>query len=98
MEKLKEENLLITPENEKMMSNKLRQDYGMAAYAILSLPKIKEKLKTSNVIIDGLYSWDELKVLQKEFENLDFLEYKENKKNYCIDCGKEVSKSTTKRC
>ena len=42
MDKLKENNLEVNPQNEKMMREKLRQEYGMAAYAILLLPKIKE--------------------------------------------------------
>ena len=61
MEKLNESGLEVTPENEKMMREKLRAEYGMAAYATLSLPKIEEYAKTSNVVLDGLYSWDELK-------------------------------------
>lgn len=68
MDKLKEENLEVTPENEKMMRERLRKEYGMAAYAILLLPKIKELSKTEDVVIDGLYSWDELKVLKNEFD------------------------------
>lgn len=67
LEKLKEDNIPITPENEKEMREGLRKKYGMGAYAILSLPKIKEYVKESNVVIDGLYSWDELKILQEEF-------------------------------
>lgn len=74
MDKLKESNLEINPENEKMMREKLRQDYGMAAYAILLLPKIKESLKSSDTVLDGLYSWDEYKVLKDEFgDNLRLL-------------------------
>lgn len=70
MEQLKLEGLSITPENEKMMRERLRKEYGMAAYAILSLPKIEEYVKTSNVVLDGLYSWDELTVLKQHFPNL----------------------------
>ena len=66
MEKLKEEGLEITPENEKMMREKLRKDYGMGAYAIILLPRIKELAKENNVVLDGLYSWDELKILKEE--------------------------------
>ena len=39
----------------------------MAAYAILSMPKIKEAIKENNVVIDGLYSWEEYEYLKKEF-------------------------------
>ena len=42
LEKLKEEGLEDTPENEKYMREKLRSELGMGAYAILLLPKIKE--------------------------------------------------------
>lgn len=67
LEKLREENVEITPENEKSMREGLRAKYGMGAYAILSLPKIKELFKSDNVVIDGLYSWDELLILKEEF-------------------------------
>ena len=42
MDKLKEIGLEITPDNEKMMREKLRQDLGMGAYAKVLLSKIKE--------------------------------------------------------
>lgn len=68
MEKLQESGLEVTPENEKMMREKLRNDLGMGAYAIVLLPKIKELSINNNVVLDGLYSWDELMILNKEFE------------------------------
>lgn len=67
LEKLKEEGLEDTPENEKYMREKLRNELGMGAYAIVLLPKIKELAETHNVVLDGLYSWDELKILKEEF-------------------------------
>ena len=70
MDKLKEEGLEVNPANEKMMRERLRKEYGMAAYAILLLPKIKELSAYNNVVLDGLYSWDELKILNKEFPNM----------------------------
>lgn len=65
MDKLKEENLEVTPENEKMMREKLRDDLGMAAFAKILLPKIKEFSNKGNVVLDGLYSWDELTYLKE---------------------------------
>ena len=59
MDKLKEKGLEVTPENEKMMREKLREDLGMGAFATILLPKIKELAETGNVVLDGLYSWDE---------------------------------------
>ena len=72
LDKLKEEGLEINPENEKMMRENLRHDYGMGAYAILLLPKIEEQFKKGNVVLDGLYSWDEYKILKEKF-NDDFI-------------------------
>lgn len=66
MDKLKEEDIEITPENEKMMRERLRSEYGMGAYAIILLPRIKELAKEGDVVLDGLYSWDELKILKEE--------------------------------
>lgn len=68
MDKLKEIGLEITPDNEKMMREKLRQDLGMGAYAKVLLPKIKELYINNNVVLDGLYSWDELVILNNEFK------------------------------
>lgn len=65
MDKLKKENLEVTPENEKMMREKLRDDLGMAAFAKILLPKIKDFSNKGNVVLDGLYSWDELTYLKE---------------------------------
>jgi dephospho-CoA kinase len=70
MEKLKEKGMDVTPDNEKIMREGLRKELGMGAFAILLLPKIKELASTDDVVLDGLYSWDELVILQKEFPNM----------------------------
>lgn len=69
-EKMKEENIEITPESQKIYRENLRKKYGMGAVAEILLPKIKELSKENNVVLDGLYSWDELKILKQEFSNL----------------------------
>ena len=66
LEKLKEKGLEVTPENEKMMREKLREDLGMGAFAKILLPQIKELSSHGNVVLDGLYSWDEYKILDDE--------------------------------
>lgn len=68
MEKLKEAGLEVTPENEKMMREKLRRELGMGAYAKVLLPRILELSKDYDVVLDGLYSWSELKILEEEFD------------------------------
>lgn len=63
--------LPLTQEHEKKFREELREKHGMAAYAILSKPKIDELLeKESLIAIDGLYSWEEYITLAKEYDNL----------------------------
>ena len=81
MEKLKEEGLEVTPENEKVMRERLRKELGMSAYAKILLPRIKKYAKSSNTVLDGLYSWDELVVLKEELSNLKVI---------AIICDKEL--------
>ncbi len=69
MEKLQEEGLEVNPENEKMMRERLRKDLGMGAYAKILLPRIKEYAKDYDTVLDGLYSWDELKILKEELKD-----------------------------
>ncbi len=70
LNKLKEEGLEINPINEKMMREKLRKIYGMGAFAKLLLPKIEKLNKENNVVLDGLYSYEELKILKDKFNNI----------------------------
>lgn len=73
-ERMSNEGIENTKANETKMRERIREEYGMGAYAILSMPKIKEAIKDSNVVIDDLYSWAEYEVLEKEFgENVILL-------------------------
>lgn len=45
--------------NERHIRELLRKKHGMAAYAKLNLPRIDTAKKNNNVVIDGLYSWEE---------------------------------------
>ena len=69
MEKVKEAGLEVNEKNERMIREKLRKEYGMGAYAIILLPRIEEYAKEGNVILDDLYSWDELKILKEKFKD-----------------------------
>lgn len=64
--RVKEMGLPLTQENERPVREALRKEYGMAAMAIVSYPEIEEKIKKGNVVIDGLYSWDEYKFLKEK--------------------------------
>lgn len=63
--------LPLISENERKVREQLREELGMAAYAIKSKPKLADLLKEHEVIaIDGLYSWEEYTYLKKDFPNL----------------------------
>ncbi|MFC1954664.1 AAA family ATPase [Chloroflexota bacterium] len=53
--------------NERLVREMLRQEHGMAAYAQLNLPVIDSALKKANVVIDGLYSWEEYVFLRGRY-------------------------------
>jgi len=68
---IKEMGLPLTPENEQMYREKIRQELGMAAFAIRSEDMIVKLLATHpTVVIDGLYSWEEYVYLLDKFANL----------------------------
>jgi dephospho-CoA kinase len=61
-------------ENERRVREELRSTYGMAAYAKLSLPKIDSSVKSADVVVDGLYSWEEYTLLKEHYgERLNVL-------------------------
>jgi dephospho-CoA kinase len=59
--------LTLTERNERPVREELRQKHGMAAYAKLSLPRIDAALKKGNVVVDGLYSWEEYRFLKNHY-------------------------------
>jgi dephospho-CoA kinase len=66
-EEVKKLGLPLTEENERPVREGLRQEHGMAAYAKLSIPRIDAALASSNVVVDGLYSWEEYLVLKERY-------------------------------
>lgn len=83
-EAVKEAGLPLTPENERMMREKIRQELGMGAYAIKAKPKIDALLETHDIIaIDGLYSWEEYTYLKQQFPFLTLIHiYAQPNKRY----------------
>ena len=68
---IKKRGLELNEENERYIREFLRKGYGMAAYAKLNLPRIDEVSKYSDIVIDGLYSWEEYTFL-KDYYGEDF--------------------------
>ncbi|MCY3799763.1 MAG: AAA family ATPase [Chloroflexi bacterium] len=54
----------VNPANERIVREELRAQQGMAAMALISLPKLRAALSLhGNIVIDGLYSFSEYKLL-----------------------------------
>lgn len=74
VERIENEGLLVNPQNETNYREKIRKELGMAAVAIKMLPKIKKALEEKkNIVLDGLYSWEEYIYLRKEIPSLFLL-------------------------
>ena len=58
-EEMRRRGLKPNEENERLVRELLRREQGPAAYAELNQPRIEQALKSSDVVIDGLYSWEE---------------------------------------
>ena len=54
-------------ENERYVRQQLRSEHGMAAYAKLNLSRIDSSLESSDVVVDGLYSWEEYILLTEYY-------------------------------
>ncbi len=63
-EEARKRGLELSEENERYIRELLRKEYGMSAYAILNLSRIDLTRKQSDVVIDGLYSWEEYTFLK----------------------------------
>ena len=66
---MKKRSLSVCEANERICREELRQELGMAAYAIINQPRIDSALEKSNVVADGLYSWEEYLSLKKYYGN-----------------------------
>lgn len=67
LDEVKKRNLEPIEANERPIREEFRKEYGMAAMAILNLSKFKKLLEIGDVLGDGLYSFEEYKILKKEF-------------------------------
>ncbi len=83
-EGMQERGLPPTQESERVVRESIRKEFGMAAYAMKSEPKIEKLLETNSVVaLDGLYSWEEYLFLIAKFPNLKLIHiYAERKVRY----------------
>jgi len=66
-DEIRKRGLEMNEENERYVRQQLREEHGMSAYAKLNLPGIDALLKSSDVVVDGLYSWEEYTLLKSRY-------------------------------
>ncbi|MFA6251079.1 MAG: AAA family ATPase [Candidatus Paceibacterota bacterium] len=66
-DEMKKVGLEINEANERITRERIRSEYGMGCYAILSIPKIKDLITTTSVLVESLYSWEEYLEMEKAF-------------------------------
>ncbi len=66
-EEIENRGLELNERNERHIREQLREEHGMAAYAKLNLPRIDASLESSDVVVDGLYSWEEYTLLKDRY-------------------------------
>jgi dephospho-CoA kinase len=59
--------LAVNEANERAVREELRRTHGMAAYAVLNMPRIDTALEKGPVVCDGMYSWEEYLLLKRHF-------------------------------
>ena len=67
-DEIKKRGLELNEKNEHYIRELLRKQHGMAAYAKLNLTRIGSALERSDVVIDGLYSWEEYTFLKNYYQ------------------------------
>ena len=66
-DEIKNRGLEVNQTNEKEIREEVRKKFGMGAFATINLPRVKELLKDSSVILESFYSWEEYLIFKKEF-------------------------------
>lgn len=66
-DEMRKNGLEINEANERKTREEIRSKYGMGAYAILSLQKVKDFYQENSVLVESLYSWEEYLEMKKEF-------------------------------
>jgi dephospho-CoA kinase len=67
VDEVRRRRLEVNPQNERIVREELREAHGMAAMAVISLSRLQQALQTrSHIVIDGLYSFSEYKLLSRE--------------------------------
>lgn len=69
LEEIRQRGMVPSEDSEREVRESLRKTQGNAVYAARSLSHIEECLRAAPTVIDGLYSWDEYKLLKTHIKN-----------------------------
>ncbi len=72
-DEMKKRSMEICEANERFCREILRKELGMAAYAKLNQPRIDAALKNTDVVADGLYSWEEYLSFKSYYGNIFYV-------------------------
>lgn len=67
VDEVKARGLEVCEANERIVREELRERHGMAAMAVLNLPRIRSLFEENSVLIESFYSWEEYIALKHEF-------------------------------
>jgi dephospho-CoA kinase len=66
-EECRKRGLELTEANERLVREQFRDELGPAAYAVINLPRLEADCDECDVVVDGLYSWEEYTYLKNRF-------------------------------
>lgn len=80
-DRMRKENIEITPDTQRQYRENIRKQYGMGAVAEILKSDIEIAYSKGNTVLDGLYSWDEYIILKEKFPNIKLI---------CVCCDKNI--------
>jgi dephospho-CoA kinase len=67
IDEVKRRGQALNEANEKIVREEMRLDHGLAAMAVANMTQVRELFKTSSVIIESLYGWEEYTTFKEAF-------------------------------
>jgi len=66
---MKNRGIEVTPENEKIFREQVREEEGKDYVVVRAIENVKNLIQAGQkkIVLDGLYTWTEYKILRKEF-------------------------------
>ena len=69
LDEVMRQGLEVNEKNERTVRENMRSTHGMAAMAKFLIPIFDKLTKTTKVVADGLYSWEEYQLLKEKYQD-----------------------------